>query len=312
MTRHCSSAPWSTRRLHRCHRGRHQRGNLGSALDRLADQRHPGPLAIAVGRRHRARPGPPGSAPASAVRPLLRTKRVLAPCRRRPTLAIGTGCDGRALVTPTLPRRRSDPAGPGHRRRTAGPLRRSHPWRRDRRARERGIFRHLPGTQGRRRTPVGSGAATSWMVSGQPNSRCPGAVDRLRSFNEAPAHRPRTGSGIGAGGHRPGQRLRRRLPWPVAARASGRPTGGRRGRPGASVAISRPARRVRWSCWSMAPVRSTSSAAVAPCCPSPTMAHVLQPAADALALAVRDGALGNCRSSVPTARRSWRPRWARP
>ena len=82
------------------------------------------------------------------------------------------------------------------------------------------------------------------------------------------------------------------LPWPARPR--------RRGQPG----TSRAARPARWSCWSTASWSSTSSGAARPCCPGPTTRRLLQSAADALALAVREGALGRSRSRRPTAARS--------
>ena len=59
-----------------------------------------------------------------------------------------------------------------------------------------------------------------------------------------------------------------------------------------TAATSPAARPARWSCSSTAAWCSTSSEAGAPCSPGPTSPHLLQPAVDALALAVREGHLG--------------------
>ena len=70
------------------------------------------------------------------------------------------------------------------------------------------------------------------------------------------------------------------LPWPE------RPGDG--ARPGTGPA----ARQARWSCWPTASSCCTSSAAARRCCPGPAIRSLLEPAAAALAAAVRAGALG--------------------
>ena len=250
---------------------------LGAGLGRAAHQRHAGPGPRA------ARPGP-HRAPAQAPRAAgpLRPLRAASPrpaARRR--VAAGAARHGRALVGRPGPRRRPHPARARRRRRAARPVRRRHPRRGGGRAGHRRLRRGVPGAQGGRGVRPGPPrllrrgprrGAVRAARRGRPAARAgpAGRVARAR-----PARR------AGPGRHRPGQPYGAALPWPEAAR----PEDGWRGhqparKAGALVVLVDGACVLYVERGGRTLLSFTDDATL------------LQPAADALALAVRDGALG--------------------
>ena len=296
------------RRRRRQHRrpGRSTADPVGPRLDRPRHQRH---ARAAAGPARRRPDGPPAATVGAAVHAATpagprRWARVrTARCRGRPAMPSRTGPPTAAGRWSLLPadRARPDGAGPRRGRGAARPLRRGDPRRRSPPRAWSAASPPSTGCSPRPRRPAGCAAATSSRASARRSSRRgrgrpaagpePAAARRQggrhRAAAAVPPRTPRTpgeapdrpGQGGGAGRHRPGQRLRRRAP---LARA-------RRARPPVTGPAARPA---RWSCSSTARWCSTSSAAAGRCCPGPTTRAPLQAAADALALAVRDGALG--------------------
>ena len=165
-----------------------------------------------------------------------------------------------------------------------------------------------PCSTGTASSPAARSSPNAWPGASPPSTGCsppsrtPGAADAATSSRaSAPPSSPRPARSTGCGPpSRTGASRPRRSCWPrptrptrTAPRCPG-PTARRQRstaaprRPG----TARGARRARSSSWSTASSRSTSNAAAGHCCPSPTTPHTLQPAADALALAVRAGQLG--------------------
>ena len=239
----------------------------------LVDQRHP---RAAAGSASAAAGDAPAAADAAAA--VAGT-----PAAGRALPARGRAADrGRPLVPAAGPRPRPDPARPRRspRRCSTGtawsPAARWSPS-----ALPGGfaaVYRVLAAFEEAGR----AGAATSSRAWAPPSSRCPARSTGCGRFDRRPRRAASRVRGAGAGRHRPGQPVRR------GAALAGRVTGRR-------AAIGPAARPARWSCSSTASSCSTSSAAGARCCPGPTTPTACAAAADALALAVRDGALGTLR-----------------
>ena len=240
--------------------------------------------------------GPAPRTPAGRARRAPATAATAAWPASRPRSASRTGAPysmaGRWSALPAA-RRRPDPARARRGRGAARPVRPGHP-RRGRRP--SGSPAASPRVYPVLKAAEESGRARrGYFVEGLGAAQfaLPGAVDRLR----------------GAGpSRRRARAVRRRWcsPRPTRpTRTAPRCPGRRRRRPRAAAAgTSPPARPARSSCSSTARACSTSSAAAARLLSFTDDPAVLQPAADALALAVRDGALGKLRSSGPTACRS--------
>ena len=263
-------------------RRRRRRGPVGPGLGRPGHQRH----ARAAARPARRRPRPrTGRRPADRPRAVRRYPAGLArtPRGRRPP--------------PAAPVRR-----PSAGRWSLLPDRETDPTRRAHALAEVLLDRHGVVTRGAvaaERVPGGFAAVYRVLAAFEETGRvrrgyfveglgaaqfaAPGAVDRLAGRRSRPAD--------DRGGARPARVVLAAtdpanpygaaLPWP------GRGPGDAGGRPPARAARPAP-----WSCWSTASWCSTSSAAAGPCCPGPRTPDALQAAADALALAVHDGALG--------------------
>ena len=143
------------------------------------------------------------------------------------------------------------------------------------------------------RRPAASDAATSSSPSAPPSS--------ARPVPSTGCAARRAGVGSGTGAPAPARRCSRRAtrPTPTARRSAGPPdppgeptdrTTRTRSEPGPGTSPA--ARPAPSSSSSTASSSSTSSAEAAPCCPGPRTPRRCRPAADALALAVREGALG--------------------
>ena len=247
----------------------------------------------------RSRPGPrthPVCRPARLARAAVRSARA-AGDRRSPTRSGPAAGAGRWSLLPDG-RARRHRARLRHRRGAARPLRRGHPRVGRGRGGARRVRRRLPGA--RRRRGVRPGAARLLRrVAGRL------AVRHHRCRRPAPRRRP-------PGRRRGRPRRARRWCWPpptrptpTAPRSPGRtgpsapddadPERGdpARARAGAGKRGHQPAARpARSSSSSTASSSSTSSGAARRCSPGPTTRSRLQGAADALALAVREGALG--------------------
>ena len=245
------------------------RGALGPGLGRPAHQRHARPGAHADRRGWHAtapsRPAPRGRygrSPTGDAHPHRSADR------------------GRALVAAAGARDRHDSAGPRARRDAARPARRGDPRRRDVRAGAGRVRRRLP-----RAGRVRGDRALSPRLLRRGARR--GAVRAARRG------RPDAGDGHCGRARRPSAaRALGRCCWPPPTRPT-RSAPRCRGPAAARTAATSPAARpARWSCSSTATWCSTSSAAGARCSPGPTSPHLLQPAVDALALAVREGHLG--------------------
>ena len=247
---------------------------VGPGLVRSRHQRHAGAAAHpGRGRRRRAQ-GPPRG-PARPLRPQ--------PARdAQPHRAAGRG---RPLVPAAGGRGRPDPAGGTARRDAARPARRRDP-RRGRwpSAHPAGSPRSTACSRPSRR-PAGAAAATSSRASAPRSSPCPGAVDRLRAVGaaiERAGEGPRpTGADVPRAlvlaATDPANPYGAAVPWP----------GARRGRRAQAGPQGRRARRAGRR--APGPLRRARR-------PHPAdlgrRAGLLQPAVDALALAVRDGQLG--------------------
>ena len=180
------------------------------------------------------------------------------------------------LVPAARPRDRPHAAGPRAGRRTARPARRRHPRRRHGRAGPRRVRRGLP-----RARRVRGGRAGPPRLRGRGPRRGPVLLARLPSTGCAPT--PRSVAS---------RRPRSCSPRPTRPTPTALPSPGQRARARSPRGTSRAARPERSSSCTTASWSSTSSAAGARSSPGPRNPSTLQPAVDALALAVRDGQLG--------------------
>ena len=194
--------------------------------------------------------------------------------------------DGRrALVAAAPSARPRPPSGPHAVAETAArPARRRHPRRRRRRARARRLRRRLPRAARPSRTPAGSGAATSSRASAPRSSPRPVPSTGCAPLARPPATEPDAAPPVVLAAADPANPYGAALPWPDAPARRGERLRAQH-RPGRKAGALVVLRRRRAG-------RSTSSAAAGRCCRSPTSPSALQAAADALALAVREGALG--------------------
>ena len=146
-----------------------------------------------------------------------------------------------------------------------------------------GGFAAATGCSPRSRTPAGAGGDISWKVSVPLSSRGPGAVDRLRSDDTASRDRAETQTvprAVVVAATDPANAYGAALPWPDRGAVAA--TGHRPGRKAGA----------RSWCWSTASLRYMSNAAASRFSPGADDPGRLQPAVDALALAVREGQLG--------------------
>ena len=218
----------------------------------------------------------------------------------RPAMPSRTGPPSGAGRWWRLPgaRAAADPTAARHRRGAARPVRRAHPRRGRRRGHRRRVRRRLPGAVRVRGRRAAAGGATSSRGSARPSSRFRVPWTGCAAWRRPPGPRRRrcgrhrcrrAGSRDAAGPSRspPGRSSWRRPTrrTPTALRCPGRSARPRAG-------TGRGGRQGRWSCCCTGRSSSTSSGAARRCCRSGTTSEALQPAADALALAVRGGALG--------------------